>query len=49
MDVTTISVFEKDRDFLERIRERYKLVSKAAALELINNKIKYLKVEGELR
>ena len=44
-----MEVFDHDAEFLEKIKERYGLRSKAMALKLIIKKIRYLKVEGELR
>lgn len=49
MDVITISIYEKDADYLNKIKHKFRLVSKAAAVEMIIKKIKFLKVEEELR
>ena len=44
-----VEIYSKDADYLGRIKDKLKLRSRAAVLELIIKKIKYLKVEGELR
>ena len=44
-----VELFDKDADYLEKIRDKYGLRSKALALKLIIDKIKFMKVEGELR
>ena len=45
----SIAIFERDADYLDKLVLKMRLKSKAAALELLIKKIKFMKVEGELR
>lgn len=45
----SIAIYDKDADYLDKLADRMKLRSKAAVLELIIKKIKFMKVESELR
>lgn len=49
MCLTSVAIYEKDNEYLDRLRDKFKLKSKAAVLELIMNLIKKHKLEGELR
>ena len=46
---TMVKTYTDDKEFLDKIKERYGLKSKAMSLRLIIRKIKFMKVEGELR
>ena len=46
---STIKITTEDSNYLEKIKKKYMLGSKTNALQLIIQKIKFLKVEGELR
>jgi len=44
-----VEIYERDAEYLDKIKEKFRLSSKAAAIEMIIKKIKFMKVEGELR
>ena len=46
---STVKIYDKDLDFLDKIKKKYGLRSKAITIKLIIKKIKHMKVEGELR
>jgi len=49
MKYSTIKITQEDSDYLEKIKKKYMLGSKTNALQLIITKIKFMKVDGELR
>lgn len=44
-----MEVYEKDNEWLGKLKQKYRLQSRAAVLELIVKLIKQNKMEGELR
>ena len=48
MKKVPFQIYEGENYYLGKIKDKYSLISRAAALELLVKKIKHMKVEGEL-